>query len=301
MKVFLTGATGFIGNALVRALRQRGDECTVLSRSGKYPWPGLGVKIVRGNPATAGRWEQEVDGADAVINLAGERIVDPPHRWTDARKKSLRDSRIESTRNVVTAIRASRKPPRVLLSGSAIGFYGNRGDEIVDESAPPGDDFLARLCIDWEAAAREAEPRTRVVALRSGLVLGKEGGGLAPLFWLFKLGFGGPWGDGKQWWSWIHLADEVGLILWALDRELASPMNLVAPEPVTVNDFAEAMGRALHRPSAVRAPEFALRLALGEAADPLLNLQRVLPRRALDGGYVFQFPSVGGALEQIFG
>jgi uncharacterized protein (TIGR01777 family) len=296
----LTGATGFIGTALVRALRGRGEDCTVLARSGSDPWPGLGVRVIRANPAVAGRWELEVDGMDAVINLAGERIVDPPHRWTDARKQALRSSRVDTTRNIVTAIRAARTPPRVLVSGSAVGYYGARGDAVVDESEPAGNDFLARLCVEWESEARGAESRCRVVTLRSGMVLGPGGGGLAPLMWLFKLGFGGPWGDGRQWWSWIHLEDEVGLILFALDSALRGALNATAPEPVTVNQFAEEMGRALHRPAALRAPEFAVRLALGEAADALFNLQRVVPKKALDAGYRFRYPSLSSALRAIF-
>jgi uncharacterized protein len=300
VKVFLTGATGFIGTALVRALVARGDECIVLSRGGRQPWPDLPVRIVRGDPSVAGPWEKEVDGTHTVINLAGERIVNPPLRWTEDRKRRMRTSRITSTHNVVTAIRTSRQPPRALLSGSAIGYYGDRGDALVDESTEPGTDFLARLCVDWEAAALEAQGRTRVTLLRSGVVLGRSGGGLSPLMTLFRLGAGGPWGDGRQWWSWIHLADETGLILFALDSALEGPVNLTAPNPVTVNDFADAMGRALHRPAALRMPAFGLRLALGEAADALLNLQRVVPRKALRAGFEFRYPEIDTALKDIF-
>ncbi len=300
MRIFLTGATGFIGTALVRSLAARGDECVVLSRSTRNPWPGTRVRMVQGNPAVAGRWEREIDGSDAVVNLAGERIVDPPRRWTDARKQTLRESRVETTRNVAAAIRAAGTPPRSFLSGSAIGFYGARGDDMVDETEPPGTDFLSRLVVDWEAAAREAGDRTRVALLRSGVVLGAEGGGLAPMVTLFKLGLGGPWGDGRQWWSWIHLADEVGLMQFAMDKSLEGPINLTAPHPVTVNEFARAMGEALHRPAGLRAPEFALRLALGEAADALLHLQRVVPKRVTEMGYEFLFPEITGALKEIF-
>ena len=300
MKVFLTGATGFIGTTLVRALADRGDECLVLSRGDRNPWPGLPVRLIQGDPAAAGRWEKEVNGTDAVINLAGERIVDPPHRWSEERKRRLRTSRIETTRNVTAAVRLAAKPPGTLLSGSAIGFYGGRGDTLVDESMPPGDDFLARLCVDWEAAAREAEVVSRVVLLRSGVVLGKDGGGLSPLMMVFKLGLGGPWGDGSQWWSWIHLADEIGLILMALDQPLRGAINLTAPNPVTVEEFARSMGQALHRPAMLRVPEFALRMTLGEAADALLNLQRVAPKQALEAGYAFRFPTIDMALQEIF-
>jgi uncharacterized protein (TIGR01777 family) len=301
MRVFLTGATGFIGTALVRALADRGDACVVLSRGERNPWAGLPVRLVRGNPTAAGRWEKEIDGSDAVVNLAGERIVDLPRRWTEARKRTLRSSRIDATRNLVAAIRSARNPPKAFLSASAIGFYGGRGDEIVTENTPPGEDFLAGLCLDWEAAAREAGDRTRVTLLRSGIVLGKHDGGLAPLMWLFRLGLGGPWGDGRQWWSWIHVADEVGLIRFALERELEGPVNLTAPNPVTVGEFAQAMGTALHRPTFLRAPAFAVRAALGEAAEALLNLQRVIPQRAIQAGYRFRYPTLDGALAEIFG
>jgi uncharacterized protein (TIGR01777 family) len=301
MRVFLTGATGFIGTALVHSLAERGDECVVISRGDRNPWPGLSVRMVRGNPAAAGPWENEVDRADVVVNLAGERIVDPPRRWTEERKRRLRTSRIDTTRNVAAAIRLARHPPQALLSGSAIGFYGARGDAVVDESTPAGTDFLARLVMDWEAAALEAEVATRVVLLRSGVVLGKGDGGLSPLFTLFQLGIGGPWGDGRQWWSWIHLADEIGLIRYAIDHPIRGPLNLTAPYPVTVDDFAAALGRSLHRPAALRVPEFALRLALGEAADALLKLQRVVPKLALETGYQFRFPTIDEALGEIFG
>jgi uncharacterized protein (TIGR01777 family) len=300
VKVFLTGATGFIGTALVRALAQRGEECVVLSRGQRNPWPDLPIRMIRGNPVTAGPWEMEVDGAGAVINLAGERIVDPPLRWTQERKRRLRASRVETTRNLVAAIRLARQPPPVLVSASAIGFYGARGDDLVDETTPPGDDFLARLVVDWEAAARQAESVTRVVLIRSGVVLGKEGGGLWPLMLLFKLGLGGAWGDGRQWWSWIHLADEIGLIQFALTQPLRGPVNLTAPNPVTVEQFAAALAGRLRRPALFRMPAPALRLALGEAADALLNLQRVVPKYAAEAGYAFRFPTIEDALAEIF-
>jgi uncharacterized protein (TIGR01777 family) len=207
---------------------------------------------------------------------------------------------VDTTRNLVAAIRAAGKPPVALISSSAIGYYGARGDAIIDEMTPPGTDFLASLCVDWEAAAQEAATATTVTLLRSGLVLGKGGGGLSPLMMVFKLGIGGPWGDGRQWWSWIHLADEVGLILHLIQHPVAGPVNLTAPNPVTVNDFAAAMGRALHRPAGIRVPEFAMRLGLGEAADALFNLQRVVPKRALEFGYRFRFERIEEALADIF-
>jgi uncharacterized protein (TIGR01777 family) len=201
----------------------------------------------------------------------------------------------------VTAIRSARTPPRALINASAIGYYGGRGEETCTEDTPPGTDFLAGVCVDWEAAAKEAADRTRVVLLRSAVVLGKGGGGLAPLFWMFKLGVGGAWGDGRQWWSWIHLADELALIRFLIDGDVTGPVNLCAPNPVRVSEFAATMGKTLHRPAAVRAPEFALRLGLGEAADALLNLQRAVPAAAVAAGFQFRFATIEPALQSIFG
>jgi uncharacterized protein (TIGR01777 family) len=301
MRVFVTGGTGLIGSRLVRALLDRGDECVVVSRSGRDPWGHERAEIVRGNPVAAGEWQRAVAGCDVVVNLAGQRIVDPPHRWTAARKRLLRDSRVEITRQVAAAVRAADPTPHTFVSASAIGYYGDRGDETLDESAARGEDFLADLSVAWEDAAQDAQDVTRVVRIRTGLVLDRSGGALAPLVPLFKLGLGGPWGDGTQWWSWIHVADEIGLILFAIDADVAGPLNLTAPNPVTVNSFAKALGRTLKRPSLMRQPAFALRLAMGEMADALLASQRVVPRRALDAGYTFRFPKLDGALGNLFG
>ena len=300
MRVFVTGGTGFIGTRLVHALAERGDECVVLSRSATDRWGNPRVEVLKGDPTRPGEWQSRVGDADVVVNLAGKRLVEPPHRWTEARKRQLVQSRVESTRQVVAAIRAASTTPAVLLSASAIGYYGDRAAEVLDESASPGDDFLAKLSLKWEEAAREAEGVTRVALLRTGLVLDPKEGALAPLVPLFKLGLGGPWGSGEQWWSWIHIADEVGLILFAIDRELAGPINLTAPTPVTVNEFAESLGSALKRPAMLRAPAFAMRLALGEMANALLGSQRVVPQRALDAGYAFRFPDLAGALAELF-
>lgn len=300
MRVFVTGGTGFIGTRLVHALAERGDECVVLSRHATDRWGNRRVEVLEGDPTRPGEWQSRVGDVDVVVNLAGKRLVEPPHRWTDARKRELVRSRVESTRQVVAAIRAASTTPAVLLSASAIGYYGDRAAEVLDESASSGDDFLARLSLEWEAAAREAESISRVALLRTGLVLGPNEGALAPLVPLFKLGLGGPWGSGQQWWSWIHIADEVGLILFAIDHELAGPINLTAPTPVTVNQFAESLGAALDRPAMLRAPAFAVRLALGEMADALLGSQRVVPERALDEGYAFRFPDLAGALADLF-
>lgn len=256
--------------------------------------------MIAGDPTQPGPWQQDVAACDAVVNLAGARIVDPPQRWTAARKALLRASRVDTTRQVVDAIRGAASPPH-LVSVSAIGYYGPRGSDIVTEDDPPGTDFLASLAADWERTARAAESTTRVTLVRGGLALGTGGGVLQSLVPLFKLGLGGPWGSGEQWWSWIHVVDQVRLMLFAIDRSVTGPLNATAPNPVTVNAFAAALGKALGRPAIARAPAFALRLALGEAADALLELQRVVPGRAEAAGFEFRFPRLEGALDDIFG
>jgi uncharacterized protein len=298
MRVFLTGGTGFIGRHVIDALVGQGDHCVVVSR-GTRTWNSDDVEVVRGDPTKSGPWQKAVATADAVISLAGAPIVDPPHRWTDERKAVIRASRAETTRCVVDAIREATTPPRVLVSGSAIGYYGSRGDRLLDETAPPGDDFLARLCIEWEEAARAAEGPTRVTVLRTAPVLGRGGGVLQPMLPAFRMGLGGAWGSGDQWWSWIHVADVVGIILLALERDLSGAVNVTAPMPVTVNAFVKTLASVLHRPAVARVPEFALRLALGEAAETLLASLRVAPRRVLDTGYAFQFPELRPALEDV--
>jgi uncharacterized protein (TIGR01777 family) len=236
--------------------------------------------------------------------LAGENVFG--RRWNDAFKQMLVDSRIKSTRNVVEAL--ARKPqrpdgqPKVLVNASAIGVYGPRGDEEVDEESAPGNDFLAGLCVEWEKAARAVEPAgVRLAIVRVGVVLDKEGGALAKLLTPFKLFAGGPAGGGKQWMSWVHHEDLTGLLLFALDRgEVKGPLNGTAPNPVTNGDFAKALGRALHRPSFFPTPGFMLRLALGEVADIIVTGQRVVPRRPLALGYSYKYPTVEAALAELF-
>jgi uncharacterized protein (TIGR01777 family) len=301
VKIFLTGGTGFIGRRVVAALVERGHRCVVVSRSAASPWTADAVEVIRGDPTRPGPWQAALGACDAVVNLAGAPIVDPPHRWTAARKLVIRESRLETTRSVVDVLRHATPAPGVLVSASAVGYYGSRGDRLLDETASPGEDFLARLSIEWEEAARGAADVTRVTLIRSGIVLGAGGGALQPMLTPFRIGLGGPWGAGTQWWPWIHMADEVGLILLALERDLPGAINAASPHPVTVNEFAKALGGALNRPALARVPEFALRLALGEAAEALLASQRVIPRRALDMGYAFRFPELRGALAQILG
>lgn len=301
MKVFVSGGTGFLGRALVRTLIARGHQCLVLSRRPERPWDSDAVEMLRGDPTRPGPWQTALAGCDAVVNLAGSIIVDLPHRWTEQRKRAIRESRIESTRCIADALRHAPHPPAVFVNQSAIGYYGSRGDRELDETMPPGNDFLATLCIAWEEAAREVSDVTRVTVLRTAPVLGTGGGALEPMLPPFKLGLGGPWGPGTQWWSWIHQDDAVGLMLFALERPLPGAVNVASPAPVTVNEFARTLGEVLGRPAFMRAPEFALRLALGEAAEAMLASLRVVPRRALDAGYVFRFPRLAAALADIVG
>ncbi|MDH4351568.1 MAG: TIGR01777 family oxidoreductase [Gemmatimonadota bacterium] len=297
MKVLVTGGTGFLGRRVVAALTEHGHRAVVVSRGTDNPWNTDAVELVRSDPTRPGPWQTMLGTCDAVINLAGAPIVDPPHRWTETRKLQIRESRLETTRCIVDAFRHVETPPAVFVSASAVGYYGSRGDRKLDETAPAGDDFLARLCIEWEEAARGAADITRVTLLRTGIALGAGGGALHSMLTPFRLGVGGPWGAGSQWWSWIHVADVVGLILLALERDLPGAVNAVAPNPVTVNEFAKTLGSVLSRPAVARVPEFALRLALGEAAEAMLASQRVVPRRALDVGYAFQYPELRPALE----
>jgi uncharacterized protein len=304
MRVFVTGGTGLIGSRLVRQLLKRGDQAVVLSRrpDAAAKLFGPSCTVVSGDPTQTGAWMDAVADCDAVINLAGENVFG--RRWNAEVKALLHDSRVRATQNVVEALRRrSDGRPRTLVNASAIGYYGPHGDEELTEDSPPGDDFLARICIDWEKAARAVESAgVRCVPVRVGVVLDKEGGALAKLLTPFKLGAGGPVGSGKQWMSWIHHEDMTGLFLLALDNAAATgPLNGTAPGPVTNRDFGRALGRALHRPAFMPMPGFALRLLVGAAAEVILTGQRVLPRRAQQLGYAFKYPTVDAALQEIVG
>ena len=241
-----------------------------------------------------------VDGADAVINLAGESIAGG--RWTHARKKAIRDSRVQATSALVTALATAARRPPVFLSASAIGIYGNRGDEPLTEDSSAGSDFLADVCRDWERLALEAAPASRVVPLRTGLVLDRRGGALPQLALPFRLFVGGPVGSGRQYMSWIHIDDWVAMVQWALTTSAVSgAINLTAPTPVTNAEFSRTLGRVLHRPAFMRAPAMALRLVLGEMADALvLGGQRVLPARAQTMRYTFTYDRLASALQAIY-
>lgn len=302
MRIVLTGGTGFIGRALCASLVRDGHQVTVLTRNAGSASHMLGtlVAAVEWNGLDAGSWEQSLEGADAVINLAGAPIADA--RWTDARKKLLQDSRVLATRLLVEAMSRRSSKPGTLISASGIGYYGASDDRMLDESAPRGRGFLADLCLAWEGEAlRAAERGTRVVLLRTGMVLEQEGGALPKMLLPFKLFAGGPVMPGTQWISWIHRRDHIGLIQWALATPgLSGPLNAVAPGAVTMAQFCTLLGRALRRPSWLPVPGLALKLMLGELATLMTTGQRVNPAKTLSGGYVFHYPTLEPALRAIF-
>jgi uncharacterized protein len=301
MRVFVTGGTGLVGSRLIKRLRERGDDVKLLTRRPDAVRDKFaGCALVAGDPMIAGPWMEVVGDCDAVVNLAGENIFG--RRWNADYKRMLMDSRVKTTDNLAAAVsREPRGAARVLVNASAVGYYGPHGDEEIDESGSPGNDYLAQICVAWEKSARAAEGAgVRVVLVRIGVVLDREGGALPQLLKPFKLFAGGPAGSGRQWMPWIHHADLVGLILLALDSaEARGPLNGTAPNPVTNKEFGKALGRALHRPAFLPTPGFLLRLGLGEVADVVLTGQRVLPKEALKRGYQFQFATIDAALADI--
>jgi uncharacterized protein len=299
MRVVITGGSGLIGSAVARELGGAGHEIVVLSRAPSKVTLPPNTRAVEWDGKTGEGWASLLDAGTAIVHLAGESIAGG--RWTEEKKRRIRASRVESGAAVMAAIRQAKEKPRVLLQGSAVGLYGPCGDEIVTESHPPGRDFLAEVCVEWEASTAEAESLgVRRAVLRTGIVLSTDGGALPKMALPFKLGAGGPLGGGRQWFPWIHLADEVGAIRFLLEREDArGPFNLTAPEPLTNRDFSRVLGRALHRPSLAPAPGFALRLVLGEMADMLLHGQRAVPQRLLELGYVFRYPEALPALRSL--
>lgn len=290
MKVIVAGGTGFLGTPLVAQLRAAGNDVVVLTRGRAAPG-----EITWSPDGTVGPWATGIDGADAVINLAGESIAG--HRWTTAHKTRIRDSRILATRSVVAAIHAAARKPATFLNASAVGYYGSRGDETLTEESAPGEDFLSMVCREWEAEAVAAADTSRVVLLRSAPVLGSGGGVLSQMVRPFRLFIGGPVGSGAQYWSWIHRDDWVAMVTWALaTSRVSGPLNLAAPVPVTNREFAQMLGRVLERPAFMPAPTFALRLVLGEMADVLLFSQRVIPAKAEALGFRFRYAALQPAL-----
>lgn len=299
MRIVITGGTGLIGSALARDLGEAGHEVIVLTRDPAKASLPPNTRAVQWDGKTAAGWASLLDGDSGVVNLAGEGIG--TGRWTAAKKRRIRESRVDAGKAVLAAIRQAAEKPRVLLQGSAVGYYGRSGDEVVTESHAPGSDFLAEVCVDWEASTAEVEALgVRRAVLRTGVVLSDEGGALPRIALPFRLLAGGPLGDGRQWFPWIHIADEVGAIRFLLEREGArGPFNLTAPRPLTNRDFSRAVGKALHRPSLMPTPGLALRLVLGEMADMLLYGQRAVPHRLLEYGYAFRHPDPLGALRDL--
>ena len=298
MNIVVTGGTGFIGRALCTALSRCGHRIVILTRNAEAASRVLETTMtaIEWDGCDRGTWEENLERVDAVINLAGEPIANA--RWTDARKQLLFDSRVLVTRLLISAIsRRSSKPP-VLINASGIGYYGASDERQLDEGAPRGQGFLADLCFAWEAEAiRAAEFGTRVVLLRTGMVLEQDGGALPKMLLPFRLFAGGPIMPGSQWVSWIHRSDHIGLIQWALTTATVSgPINAVAPEPVTMKTFCEVLGRVLHRPSWLPVPKFALNILLGELGTLMTTGQRVIPGKALVGGYTFHYPTLEPAL-----
>ncbi|MDX1500956.1 MAG: TIGR01777 family oxidoreductase [Thermoanaerobaculia bacterium] len=302
MRVLISGGSGMIGRRLAERLAARGDAPVVLSRRpARVRGLPRGVAVEEWDAADPGRLAELAGGADALVHLAGEGIASG--RWTAERKRRIRESRVRSTEAVAEALRRAGGRPPVLLQGSAVGYYGPKDDEVVTEETPPGDDFLAEVCQEWEAAGAPAEEAgVRRVLLRTGIVLSTEGGALPPMVRPFKLFAGGPVGSGRQWMPWIHLDDEVGAIDFLMRHPSASgPFNLTAPNPLTNRELSRAIGRALGRPSLLPAPAFAMRLLFGEMATLLLDGQRAVPRRLEELGYDFRYADADAALADLLG
>lgn len=297
MNILVSGSTGLVGNALIPALTTAGHEVIRLVRS-KSKAPAR--ELVHWDPAANYIDAAGLEGLDAVVHLAGESIA--AGRWTDAKKARIRDSRVQGTRLLCETLAHTTRPPTTLVCASAIGFYGDRGDETLTERSPAGTGFLADVCQEWEAATDPARQKgIRVVNCRFGVILSQAGGALAKMLTPFKLGMGGIVGNGQQYMSWITLDDIVGVLLYALTtRDLQGPVNVVSPQPVTNLEFTKALGSVLHRPTVMPLPAFAARLAFGEMADALLlSSSRVLPTRLQEAGYTFRHPELTAGLRAV--
>ena len=295
MRIVVAGGSGFLGSALVRAWRSDGHEVKVLTR---HPASDDDVPWVP--QPSGGGWRSTIEDAGAVVNLAGEGIAD--QRWTEERKAAILSSRVAATRALALAIRACAQPPRIFISASAVGYYGPHADEPLTEKSSPGSDFLARVCQSWERETDAAAGITRIVLLRTGVVLARDGGALSKMALPFRFFVGGRVGTGRQYLSWIHVTDWVEMVRWALRTDVSGPLNLTAPHPVTNGEFTRALASAMHRPALFPVPEVALRVTLGkEFADALLlGSQRVLPAKAQQLGFQFRFATIDSALQDIF-
>lgn len=302
MRVIITGGTGLLGRHLAASLLKDSHEVIVLSRDPEgASGMARGVRLEQWDGRSAEGWGHLVDGAGAVVNLAGASLSDG--RWTDERKRVIRDSRVAAGQAVVEAVTRADRKPAVVLQASAVGFYGPRGDDPVTEEAPNGSDFLAAVCRDWEEATAAVEAQgVRRCILRTGIVLSTAGGALPRLAQPFKLFVGGPVGSGRQWMPWIHLDDELGAMRFLLENAAArGAFNLGAPNPVTNRDFGRALGRVLGRPAVMPAPAFAMKLLFGEMSTILLEGQRMLPAALHDAGYLFKYATVNAALTELYG
>jgi uncharacterized protein (TIGR01777 family) len=299
MKLVIAGASGFIGSMLVQRLGQRGDALVLLSRKSPCSVAGPNTEWLVWEPGESGGWEESIDAADGIVNLAGEGIAEK--RWTERQKEIILASRIDSTRALVHAIAKAKAKPKFLINASAVGYYGSRGDETLTEESAPGKDYLARVCVAWEQEARKAQDHgVRVALVRTGIVLAKGKGALAKMVLPFKFFVGGPLGSGKQWMPWIHIEDEIGLIVFLIENVNAQgSFNATAPNPVIMEEFCRVLGRGLNRPSWASVPASALRLLLGEMADMILAGQKVLPKAAEKLGYNFKYPTIKDALESL--
>jgi uncharacterized protein (TIGR01777 family) len=301
MRVTLTGATGLVGRRLVKALQARGDEVTVLTRDAGRARQALpGVEAVRwADPAAEAAPAEALSGRDGVIHLAGEPVA---QRWTSEAKTRIRESREAGTHNLVAGMRAGDPRPPVLVSSSAVGYYGKHGDEAVPESTGPGSDFLAEVCIAWEREATAAADFARVVIVRTGIVLDESGGALEKMLPFFKAGVGGPVAGGRQYMPWIHLDDLVGIYVRALDdASWTGPVNATAPEPVTNKEFSRALGKVLHRPAFAPVPALAIKTLYGEMSEMVAEGQRAVPQRTAQLGYSFHHAQLEPALRSALG
>ncbi|HEX8088395.1 MAG TPA: TIGR01777 family oxidoreductase [Blastocatellia bacterium] len=299
MKILITGATGLIGRRLCQLLTGEGHKVVALSRSPQRAKDIAIVEAHKWEPGVGPPPDEALNGVDAVVHLAGEPIA--TRRWSDEQKGRIRESRVASTRNLVNALRLMAIKPRVLVSSSAVGFYGDRGDELLIESSAAGTGFMSEVCESWEQEAERARLfGVRVVEVRTGVVLSAEGGALKKMLPPIKLGVGGPLGSGKQWFPWIHIEDIVGIFRHTIHSpSLSGPVNGTAPGLANNAEFTKQLGRVLHRPTFLSVPEFALRGLMGEMADVLLGSQRVIPKAMLDDGYKFQYPALTLALENL--
>jgi hypothetical protein len=301
MKILITGGTGFVGTQLTSRLIQDGNEVTILTRSKKgQEKASAGISYLQGDPTQKGPWQEAVKNHDIIINLAGASIFS---KWTKEHKKAIRESRVNTTRNIVEGIPSRPEKPFSLFSASAVGYYGFCGDEELAEDSPPGNDFLARIAKEWEGEALKARDKgARVVITRFGIVMGEKGGALGQMIPLFKRYIGGPIGSGKQWFSWVHIKDLAEAFIFLLKHpEISGPVNVCSPNPVRNKDLAKALGKALHKPSFVPAPGFMIKLVLGEFGSVILEGQRVIPKKLLENGFVFQYPDIDKALQSIVG